>query len=106
MEHRGEILEKAVRGKKYSITDLAKGLKISRPHVYNLFARSDLNTDVLLKAGKIIDYDFRPELKIFKDPQSKYKKLSKEAKDWKEKYFKLLKAHNELKKKFDQINQQ
>lgn len=104
MEHRGEILERAVRSADITITELAKKLKVSRPTLYNYFNRSGVHIEILLNVGKIIDHDFRPELRQFKEPLPQYTEPSEETELWKKKYFALLKEHNALKKKLDQIN--
>lgn len=63
MKHRGEILEKAVRNSGISITKLAKLIKISRRHLYNIFNKHDVNIETVIQIGKIIHYDFSKELK-------------------------------------------
>ena len=101
VEHRGEILEKAIREKGYSITKLAERIGKSRQYIYNLFARPDINPDTMLEIGKIINYDFKPELHIFKakEPRSKYRKMDEEMQHWKSKYLELLEENKKLKTK-------
>ena len=103
MEHRGEILEKAVRDKEYSITKLAARIKRSRQHIYNLFARPDINLDEMLKIGKAINHDFKPELQIFKvtEPPPRYRNAEDEVRHWKAKYLKVVEENQKLK---EQLN--
>lgn len=99
MEHRGEILEQAIRETGYSITKLANRINKSRQYIYNLFARPDINPDTLLEIGRIIGFDFKSKLQIFqaKEPRSKYRKADEEIRHWKEKYLDLLDNYNKLK---------
>lgn len=96
---RGEILEKAVRSSKMSITRVAELKKVSQRHMYNLFASDNISNDDMLAFGRIIGYDFSrdiPELveyMIIAEPEMHYKT---EQVDWKIKYFELLEKTNRL----------
>ncbi len=99
MEHRGEILERAIRESGYSITKLANKIDKSRQYMYNLFSKPDINPDVLLKVGKIIGYDFTKEVKVFQiadEPTGKYRDLENEVEYWKNKYVVLLEKYNNM----------
>jgi len=101
MEHRGEILERAVRESGFSITKLAEKLGKSRQYMYNLFSNPDINPDVLIKVGKIIGYDFTKEVKVFQladveEPGVRYKDLEAEVEYWKNKYLVLMEKYQTL----------
>ena len=99
MEHRGEIVEKAVRQSGYSITKLSIKMKKSRRWVYNTFENSQLSIDKILEIGKIINHDFSKEIKEINRSiqQNKIDPLEKEnAEYWKNKYLYLLEEHQEL----------
>ena len=100
MQHRGGIVEKAVRESGFPIAELARRMKKSRRHIYNLFENPNLSLDEILQIGKIIHYDFS---ELFTDV-SKSKSLVEEpaaiygdsAAYWKDKYIALLEKYNAL----------
>jgi predicted transcriptional regulator len=101
MQHKGEIIKKAVLESGFSITRLANRLGKSRRTVYNLFDRQQVPMDLILEIGKIINHDFISEIKDLK----KYKTGILETEEneegysidyWKDKYYQLLEAHNEI----------
>lgn len=102
--HKGEIIEKAVREKQFSITLLSKKLKKSRKYVYNLFEKNDVSLDIMLQIGKIIHYDFSQDLKSINKIPKEYQievvtnSLLEydDIKYWKSKYFELLEQHKNL----------
>ena len=99
MQHRGEILEKAVRESGFSISKLAQRINKSRQHIYNLFHNPDVNPDVLVEIGKIINYDFSIEIHFFQgveEPKAEYQKLNDEVLYWKNKYIELLEKYNQI----------
>jgi hypothetical protein len=99
MEHRGELLEKAVRASDVSITKLCKILKRDRGTLYNWFDKPNLSYDVMLNIGKIIKHDFTNELKHstefqqfqqVSEPTEEYGRVQ----DFKDKYLDLLEEQN------------
>ena len=108
MEHRGELLEKAIRNSGVPITVLAKRIKKSRRHIYNLFENANIPLETLLEIGKIINHDFTldlPKLSQFvytlnpnEIPKSDL--TSETIEYWKNKYIDLLEKHNILLSKF------
>lgn len=99
MQHRGEILKKAVKESGYSITKLAKRINKSRQHIYNLFLNPDVNPDTLVEIGKVIGHDFTSEINFFQgfeEPRIKYNKLNEEVLHWKNRYINLLEKYNAL----------
>lgn len=100
MIHRGEIIEKVVRGNGYSLSKLASRLHISRGTLYNKFKRADLSYRFIIQVGKVIHYDFThdfPEMKQEdqfveeNDLSNIYKKTATEIK-----YRNLLERHIHL----------
>jgi predicted transcriptional regulator len=65
MQHRGEIIRKAVYNSGYTITEIAKTIGKSRKWMYLMFENSNVSLDVVIKTGKIIRYDFSQEIKEF-----------------------------------------
>jgi plasmid maintenance system antidote protein VapI len=106
MMHKGEIIENAIRQSGYSITEMAKKLKISRRHLYNLFQKYNIDNDTVLQIGKLINHDFSGEIKnissitLTEEPVEKYiteiEKVKNEMEIWKNKYIHLLEDHKKL----------
>lgn len=104
MQHKGELVEKAVRESGFSITKLATRLGKSRRWVYDAFENRNLSIDVILEIGKVIYYDFSndiEELKRFKinaqdSAQFAYQVDQTSAEFWKNKYLDLLEKYNRL----------
>lgn len=111
MVHRGEILLNAVQETHTAKKDLANYLSITRGTLYNYFNKSDIALDIIIQAGKFMNYDFStliPELKeyqktLLKDPEvvyeTKLSKVERERDEWKDKYIRALEELNELRKK-------
>jgi CRISPR/Cas system-associated exonuclease Cas4 (RecB family) len=105
MQHRGEIVERAIRQSGYPISQIAKKLGKSRRWMYLMFDNSQVDIESIISIGKIIHHDFSQEIKelnaisahSFSEPESKYNKQTKEY--WKNKYLKLLENYNELLKR-------
>ena len=105
MQHRGEILETAIRQSGVPITRIVKKLSKSRRWLYNQFTRQDVSLDVFLEIGKLIHHDFSQELNEFK-PKARLSHLIEDVNDneygnqtaqyWKDKYMHLLEEYNEL----------
>jgi len=109
MQHKGEILEKAVRQSGMPLTKLTKKLCRSRRWIYNAFENPNLSIDYILEIGKIIHYDFTDdihELKKYRatsiELQSENNSFSKElfsndtTEFWKNKYLSILEKYNFL----------
>src|SRR5687768_16698782 len=105
MQHRGEIIKKAVNESGYKKSQLAIRLGVKRGTVYNYFDRPDVSLDIVLKIGKIIHHDFSKDITELKNyKQAEDTPVSKDpdqnprydADYWKDKYYSLLEIHNEL----------
>lgn len=103
MEHRGEIIEKAVRNSGIPLTSIARKVGKSRQWVYLLFQNPNVSLHVVTQIGKIIYHDFSGEIKglstdvnQFNEPYGE--KYNQEL-SWKEKYFQLMEEHLKLLKK-------
>ncbi len=102
--HKGEIIERAVRGTRFPITLLAKRLGKSRRHVYYLFEKPDVSLDMILHIGKIIQYDFSTDLQEISKIPVEYQLNQvtepgltfEDLTYWKSKYFELLEQHKLL----------
>jgi hypothetical protein len=98
MNHRGEVIEKAVRESNIPISRIAKQLKKSRQFVYNIFETPNVPLDLILEIGKIINYDFSSDIKLLRSKTIKENKKNEEEtlEYWKNKYIRLLENYNEL----------
>jgi len=108
MQHKGEILQKAVKESGMPLTKLTKKLNKSRRWIYNAFENPNVSIDYILEIGKIIHHDFSEDIEELK----KYRTMaaflhlenasvtdSNENQDleyWKNKYVKLLEKYNQL----------
>lgn len=106
MQHRGEIIRKAVYESGYSITKLALKVGKSRRWMYQMFEKRNVSLDLVLSIGTIIHHDFSNEIKelrssnsVLNEPQAEYKKIDSEVEYWKTKYMDLLEEYNQLLKK-------
>lgn len=104
-QHRGQLVEKAIRESGVPLTTVSVKLGKSRRTLYNYFQQTDLSVEVIDRIGKIIHVDFTDILQ-----GSAYKKQlssvhSKNAEDpaqeysaeyWKNKYIEVLEQLNSL----------
>jgi len=104
MQHKGEIVERAVRASGYSLTGLVKRIGKSRRWIYNAFENPNLSIDYVLEIGKVIHYDFSNEInelknvkRTFQEPLvNDYTTEENTVAFWKDKYYKLLEKYNSL----------
>ncbi len=108
MQHKGEIIEKAVRESGFSITRLAKRMGKSRRWVYQIFESRTVPVDYVLEIGKIIHHDFTEDIKELKtykvsmarqmlsEPVQAFGNDKEEVEYWKNKYLAVLEKYNDL----------
>ncbi len=111
MQHKGEMVEKAVRESGYPITRLAKKLGKTARWMYFLFNNPNAPVNYILEIGEAIHYDFSEEideLKKFRRRQHTIEatesmasdkdatKEKNEAEYWKNKYLELLEQYTAL----------
>ena len=108
MQHKGEILEKAVRESGMPLTKLTKKLSKSRRWIYNAFENPNVSIDYILEIGKIIHHDFSEDIEEVRkyrtmarfmhlENVSEVDSNEKQTPDyWKNKYLKLLEKYNQL----------
>ena len=105
MQHKGEIVEKAVRQSGLPLTQLAPRIGKSRRWLYNAFENPNLSIEHILIIGKIIHYDFSDEILELQrvrnledpiSPQNAYVVSAESAEYWKNKYLTLLEKYNTL----------
>ena len=108
MQHRGEIVKKAIYQSGMSITLIANKVGKSRRWVYQMFENSNVSLDLVLQIGEIIHHDFSDEIREINYTKGHLqdnsipvygKPENEEAEYWKNKYLKLLEEYNELLKK-------
>lgn len=56
--HIGKLIEEQMKLKKYSTAKLADELGCKRQNVYDIFRRKSIDTDLLVKISKLLEYDF------------------------------------------------
>lgn len=54
----GEIVELAVRRQNVNISELSRQMHVNRRTLYNWFQQKELEMDVIVRIGSIINYDF------------------------------------------------
>jgi lambda repressor-like predicted transcriptional regulator len=107
MQHRGEIIEKAVRESGFPIAELARRMKKSRRTLYNMFENPYIPIEEVLQIGKIIHYDFSDlftdmskTANMVEEPNAHYGDSSNY---WKDKYIALLEKYNALLEKVKEV---
>lgn len=60
-QHHGQILEKVIRRNGYSISEIARLVKVDRRSVYNWFNHKSLKSDIIYRIGSALNYDFSTE---------------------------------------------
>jgi hypothetical protein len=103
MEHRGEIIEKAIRNSGMPLTSIARKMGKSRQWIYLLFQNPNVSLNIVVKIGKIIYYDFSSEIKDLTLSSINFEERNEEKnqkeESWKEKYYQLMEEHLQLIKK-------
>lgn len=60
--HIGQRIKQVMAEKNLSVIAAAKVINCERTNVYNVFARKDINTNLLRKFSVLLDHDFFKEL--------------------------------------------
>ncbi|MDB5020430.1 MAG: hypothetical protein JWQ28_1557 [Pedobacter sp.] len=106
--HYGQIVERIIRRKGYSISELARLTKVNRRSVYNWFNQKQLKPEIIFRIGTVVNYDFSAEFPgLFPDEdfskQNKFVVYNNQANApdlnysyWKDKYIDLLEKYNQL----------
>ncbi|WP_454802322.1 hypothetical protein [Mucilaginibacter phyllosphaerae] len=104
-KHQGQTVEYVVRRNGFSLSQLAKELKVNRRSLYNWFKNQFLRKSVIYNIGHVIRHDFSiefPELFTKEDFDfhsftKDYSHLINHQDDkYKEKYLSLLEKYNEI----------
>lgn len=108
MQHKGEVIQKAVKESGYSITRLAVKLGKSRRWVYQIFEKPNVSLEYILQIGRAIHHDFSNDIKGLKeykqstqidtwhDSFGEFLTDAEKAEYWKNKYLILLEEHNRV----------
>lgn len=56
--HFGRMIDAELRKQRYSVTWFAKEMGSDRSNMYKLLARQHLNSDFILRAGRLLNHDF------------------------------------------------
>lgn len=54
----GQIIKDVVEAKDYRASVLAKKINLSRNNIYDIYERSSIDTELLKKIGRVLEYDF------------------------------------------------
>lgn len=99
----GETIKEKHANSGLSITAFAKKLDITPQTVYDIFERESINTELLMKIGRIFNYNFFQDLAdhqaktMDKLLQEKVRLISEEeVNGWKVKYFEILEKYTAL----------
>ena len=60
--HIGQRIKEVMAERKVSVIWMAKQIDCERTNVYNIFEREDINTGLLQKFCRVLNYDFFKEL--------------------------------------------
>ena len=101
-KHKGEYLNELVRKKGIKINVLTEAAGFDRSTFYNHIKKSDLSFGILIKYGKILNYDFAeafpemdPHRKQRTEPSMSYDELELDRDNWKEKYFQVAELYHQ-----------
>ncbi len=100
--HIGQLIKAKAKEMNVGTTELARRLKVTKQNVYGIFTRESIDTELLDKIGRILDYDFFQhfistrdvsvnDLPKYPDLEHDVKHISRQLRDVQEKY-ELLKA--------------
>jgi transcriptional regulator with XRE-family HTH domain len=109
-KHYGEIIERTIRRNGYSISELARLMKVNRRSIYNWFNQPKFKSEIIFKIGCALKHDFSnefPELFSSEEFQHAFNNskllntalLSEEREKinyWKDKYINLLEEYNQI----------
>lgn len=56
--HIGSLIEEQVRKQKMNVSVFAKKLNCDRTNVYDIFKRSTIDTELLYRISKVLNYNF------------------------------------------------
>ncbi|GAA4316621.1 hypothetical protein GCM10023149_13690 [Mucilaginibacter gynuensis] len=108
--HYGQIVEKVIRRKGFSISEVARFTKVNRRSVYYWFNQKNLKLEIIHRIGVCLQHDFSVEFphlftgeefknnKDFKNADSDHDHVTEQSEDsyWKDKYIDLLERYNEI----------
>ncbi len=60
----GEEIQKEMENQKIGATAMAKKIDTNRRHIYRIFAKNSIDTDLLFKVSKVLKHDF---FKLYSD---------------------------------------
>lgn len=101
-KHKGEFLNELVRKKGIKIKVLTEAAGFDRSTFYNHIKQPNLSFGILIKYGKVLNYDFaeefpemKPDGKKTAPPSMSYDELEQDRDSWKEKYFQVAELYHE-----------
>jgi len=109
-KHHGQIIEKTIRRKNFSISELARQSSVNRRSIYNLFDQPKVKPELIYKIGSVMKHDFSrefPELfsaSDFSDKLHLHKPVKQDLPEgdirgvnyWKDKYISLLEEFTQI----------
>ena len=106
--HYGQIIERTIRRKGYSISEVARFVKVNRRSVYYWFDQQYLKKDIIYQIGLCLKHDFSVEFPhLFKSEDFEQNRAEKKSPAelageqqmqdyWKNKYLEVLEKYNDL----------
>jgi transcriptional regulator with XRE-family HTH domain len=98
----GELVEKAIRKKGLTITEIAVSMEVSRRTVYNWFKEEVINVTVLNKLSRILAYDFSSsnsniqQVTAYISSPTEQQLATQDDAYWQDQYIALLERYSEL----------
>ncbi|MBL4677992.1 MAG: helix-turn-helix transcriptional regulator [Mucilaginibacter sp.] len=101
--HNGEKVKSIIRRSRYSVSELAAALKVTRRTVYNWLNDQNLKRDTIYKIGQLLRHDFSIEFpNLFRsrdfqfDGPLSFRINPSESEYFKDRYLELLQKYNDL----------
>lgn len=109
-KHYGEVIERTIRRNGYSISELARLMKVNRRSIYNWFSQAKFKTEIIFKIGCALKHDFSKEFpELFSSEEFEkgfdsgkliniefFSEERQKINYWKDKYIHLLEDYNQI----------
>ena len=56
--HIGNLIQQKMKESSFTVTEFAKRINKTRENAYNIFKRQSIDTELLSKISKVLNYDF------------------------------------------------
>ncbi len=107
--HIGEKVEARAKELRIGATELARKIRTSKQNVYSIYKRSSIDTDLLQKLSKALEFDFFayfiPKGSSVNQQKASYDKRKRTNSSPETELLQLKKEHNELREKFELLKE-